>query len=259
MMTYDLREPNELYSYYYFVDDIYVRTWKNFLRNGDAFIDVGANVGFYSAHMASFVGPTGIVLAIEPNPPMCRRLENLARINSFANIRIITQPASDHCFQTKLLVGSDHGLTRLQNSQGIVYGIDVQSQIDVSTTTIDSLLGMLDGRQVRGIKLDIEGHEYHALRGALSVISTYRPLIQMEFNPELMKQFQIDPASLLTLFKDLDYLGVVPAFPRDIVYNKRKIKLRELASTDAVQGIHTDVWWCPKELQPEFESAWDKR
>lgn len=62
-IRFDLREPNECLSFFYFADDLWIRTWKKYLAQGAAFIDVNANVGFYCTHIAKFVGPPGGFLA----------------------------------------------------------------------------------------------------------------------------------------------------------------------------------------------------
>lgn len=58
----------------------------NFLRSGDIFVDVGANVGQLSLAAASEVGPCGRVIAIEPHPKTHRYLVGNIRLNSFNNI-----------------------------------------------------------------------------------------------------------------------------------------------------------------------------
>ncbi len=255
-LRFQLSEPNELFSYFYFVDDLYIRTWQKYLRLGDAFIDVGANVGFYAGHIANYVGADGQVLAIEPNPAMIERLQNVIKINDISNMQLIARAASDGVYTTTLLIGTDHGLSRLKNSTNTVSGIEVANEKQVDTVAIDSLQSQFGGRKVRGIKLDIEGHEYLALRGAIETLTKHRPLVQMEFNPILMGQFGVTAGDLFTLFTGIDYVAKVPQSPRSLIFDKRRVQMREFTLAECASGFASDVWWCPRECEAELLAAW---
>ena len=47
------------------------------LRPGDTFLDIGAYIGWYTAMAACYVGKTGRVITIEPNPALHRRLQDM--------------------------------------------------------------------------------------------------------------------------------------------------------------------------------------
>ncbi len=88
-MSYDLAQPNELYSYYFFGDDQNLRMWARLLQPGEAFFDIGANVGFYTTHMAQMVGPEGLILSFEPNPRIRATLEHNVARNALYNVHIL--------------------------------------------------------------------------------------------------------------------------------------------------------------------------
>lgn len=66
-------------------------TWaiRKILRPGDIFIDIGANIGYFSVLAARLVGPTGRVFAFEPVPPTVERLRHNIKINGVNNITIV--------------------------------------------------------------------------------------------------------------------------------------------------------------------------
>lgn len=254
-MRFDLREPNECYSFFYFADDLWIRSWKNFLSPGDAFIDVGANAGFYCTHVATFVGPSGKVFGVEPNPAMVARLEEAARENALGSMTIVNAAASDFQGDAVLLVGSDHGLTRLQTDANQLTGIEVVTEKNVAVISLDSLAARLDGKPLRGIKLDIEGHEYRALLGGRQLLSRFRPLVQMEFNPTLMRQYGIEPEDIRGLFESLDYVFLAPQPPHSLCFRKSAVALkRYVPGSEGWSG--SDLWACPMECEEDLRNAW---
>src|SRR6185312_15602233 len=59
------------------------------LQPGDTFIDIGANIGYFSLMAAKLVGPAGQVYAIEPWPPTLKILRHNIQLNGFRNIQVI--------------------------------------------------------------------------------------------------------------------------------------------------------------------------
>jgi FkbM family methyltransferase len=132
-----------------------------YLRPGDAFIDVGANIGYYSL-LASLVNEQAPVLALEPHPIASRRLQENASINAFANIRVravavgrISGTAaltSDLVEQNRISVGNEGAV----------------ATVAVPVVTLDAVLPQegIDPADVRLVKIDTEGFEVNVLAGA---------------------------------------------------------------------------------------------
>ena len=55
------------------------------------------------------------------------------------------------------------------------------------------------------IKIDIEGYEFHAIRGAREILSKYHPIVVVEFHPMNWKEIGIDPDQVPRLFAELGY------------------------------------------------------
>ena len=130
---------------------------RDFLRPGDTFVDVGANIGVYSMYAASSVGPNGRVLAIEPHPRTWRQLSENLRVNGYCWAEAICGAASD---KNSMLRLTD---IRSDDQNALVAG----GPIPVMTARLDNLV---PARPVRLLKIDVEGHEAAVLAGAIDVL-----------------------------------------------------------------------------------------
>jgi FkbM family methyltransferase len=137
--------------------------WRLTART-DLALDIGANVGYFAGLLSRRAAET---IALEPHPDIARRLiDNATRWNSVA---VIQSAASERIGTAMLAVprGSDvnHGLATLEATNSPL------QTIEVPTVTIDDVLG---ARSCGVMKLDIEGHELSALRGATQAITESR-------------------------------------------------------------------------------------
>ncbi len=149
------------------------------LRPGDTFVDVGANVGWFSLLAAARVGASGRVLAIEADAANVELLCRSAHQNAFTNLLALPVAASD---RARLLV-----LHRLGGSNGAVFapeGETAPGDRYVSGVPLDGLSGLLDRLDV--LKVDVEGAELMALRGAEGLIRRHRPHVFFEYSPGML-------------------------------------------------------------------------
>lgn len=132
------------------------------LRPGDTVVDVGANVGYFSALAGTLVGPIGRVLAIEPNPRLFHRLEHhLAGQKSGISLQhaaVWNRPQKSAEFH----VATTSGWSSLVRNATFT----LQQTVTVPAWTLDALLPAQNIGRVRLMKLDIEGGEIDALLGA---------------------------------------------------------------------------------------------
>jgi len=157
------------------------------LRPGDSFIDIGANVGVMSFNAADVVGPAGKVASFEPNPRNVSAFRRGLVANGFAHVTLYPLALSDH----------RHMITVSSSSNGKVLGdaTVTQAQDVIQAVTLDEMLAGSD--RVNVIKIDIEGWELPALRGASDILARHQPLVLCEFNPLcLREQGGIDAAEL---------------------------------------------------------------
>jgi FkbM family methyltransferase len=155
-------------------------TLRQVLGAGGTFVDAGANIGWFTLLGASLVGPTGRVVAIEPNPLNVALLRQSARDNGFDNVDVMAVALSD-----------EGGVVALETdgSNGRVIPIEgpptepVAASFVVAAQTLDTILDSFGVTRVDVVKVDIEGAEPLALRGAAKMIARDRPILISEFYP----------------------------------------------------------------------------
>lgn len=161
------------------------RVVSELLSEGDTFVDVGANIGYFAMLAASIVGPTGRVIAFEPNPANCDLVRRSAEANAFAG-RIELHPAAvaERRMQLHLVTpGIDSNGRLATSAEEAVVETDLPS---IEAVTLDETLADLERIDV--IKLDVEGAEARAWQGMQAIIARYRPVLVFEFSPILLRQ-----------------------------------------------------------------------
>lgn len=167
------------------------------LRPGDRVADVGANIGWFSLLAARLVGPAGQVHSFEAN----RETFDLLLANLALNA---STSVAAHC----LAVGEAAGLARIAPREAGNAGADGVELADggadaVPLVRLDEVLA--EG-PLRLIKLDIEGWEAKALRGAEGLLRRAEaPDLVFEFTPEFLSAAGDDPRELVTWLGGLGY------------------------------------------------------
>jgi len=152
------------------------------LRSGDTFVDVGANIGFFTALAASLVGETGKVVAIEPMDKNLQLIHATVRRNRFLQVEIMPYAVSDLPGQVVMSMGMG-----TSNAQIVRKVADASTlPLFAQAKKMDDLLSTLPALDV--LKLDIEGYELRALRGFEVGLARHRPLLLTEFHPKCMRE-----------------------------------------------------------------------
>jgi FkbM family methyltransferase len=174
------------------------------LRRGMGMIDIGANIGVFALQAAARVGPSGYVLAVEPNPANARLIEASRQVNGFDQL-IVCQAAA----------GREIGVLGLHStdSNGTTAPLDraalLQDALTVPALPVDSLVPAQ--RPIDVIKIDVEGAEYLALQGCETILRRWQPFLVSEFSPDLLQSISgINPVDYLHWLLDMDYrIGVI--------------------------------------------------
>ena len=142
------------------------------------FIDCGCNYGFYSFYTASLSEKNEIISVEASKNTLDEFIKNL-NLNSFKNINYFNNAVSNSISQN---VSFHESINDWESSQ-THNNFEFSSEIKVRSITIDNLLqNYFLNDFVVIIKLDIEGNEINAIKGALGIISKSDPLIIMEFS-----------------------------------------------------------------------------
>lgn len=150
-----------------------------FVRPDDVCIDGGANVGLVTLLMAKTVGGGGRVYAVEPGDVYLERLRKNLELNpSLAGVvRIMPVGLSDR--EGMLLWSPDPNAPYNAWFMPFVE-VPVDSAVSLPVTTLDALARSEGLNRLDFVKLDLEGMELWALRGASEVLARYRPAVLFE-------------------------------------------------------------------------------
>lgn len=141
------------------------------LKPGDTFVDVGANIGYFTLLAASCVGQNGWGVAIEASPSIFDLLnENLELNNIGSRVRTVNLAASDQDGTLTVYGGpSDNlGLTTM------VPNHDLQIETTISAKPLKDILTEGEIADARLIKIDVEGLEGPVVRGLLPILGSCR-------------------------------------------------------------------------------------
>ncbi len=152
---------------------------QNYLRPGMTFLDLGAHHGYYTLLASRRVGPRGRVIAFEPSFRERRRLIFHAFLNWCRNVRVEPFALGSREAQGELYV-----VLELQtgcNSLRPPVGTGPTRRVSVAQTTLDLYLERTGIPRVDAMKVDVEGGELEAFRGAAGLLARRpRPVILCE-------------------------------------------------------------------------------
>jgi FkbM family methyltransferase len=143
-------------------------------RSGDCVVDGGAGTGLHAVPLGMLVGTAGHVYCFEPNPAFVGGLaRNLTTAGVINRCSIHAQPVADRDSIVEFQVNPEKGaLSRIVRQPK-----ERSNIIAVSSDTIDNVVG---GSRIDFIKLDLEGADFLAIRGARHAITRGRPPIIFE-------------------------------------------------------------------------------
>jgi FkbM family methyltransferase len=153
------------------------------MQKGETFVDVGANVGYYSLRIAKDYSSKGVkIVAIEAHPGNYEALSKNIELNNFKCVTPIKKAVSDHKgivtlydrVDTRNRIRSE--MYSLSNSffhESKVARLG-RGTLKIECDTLDSIFG---DERIDVMKIDIEGAEIFALEGARNVLKKLRKII----------------------------------------------------------------------------------
>lgn len=182
---------------------------RRFLKSGMTFVDIGANIGWFTLNAAKIVGPAGRVVSFEPRADTHAALSRSLEDNGYLSFCTAYNNAVGRT-PGELLIGwnpqmGNPGGTWLLSEKGLqdAYLNSGAATQKTSVVTLDSIIG---DSHVDLIKIDVEGAEPLALGGAAGVLSNQRPTILCEINPTLLHTVsQTDELSFVQHIESFGY------------------------------------------------------
>jgi FkbM family methyltransferase len=210
---------------------------KQLLRKGDCFVDVGANIGLMSLYASKLVGTKGKVWAFEPNPDTALILEMNIRINNATNIEL-----------SRYAVGKNPGKAliydRWDSNRGSASLIKPEGETashEIEVTTLSEFFKKKikeGGNLPKLLKLDIEGFELEALKGALDLLnSNQAPMLIVECSQQRENTFGKGTDPLYEFLRNLRHYRIFRG-------KKDKSRVSKLVEVLAIEDlpVHDNIY-----------------
>ncbi|NIG54433.1 FkbM family methyltransferase [Chitinophaga sp. Cy-1792] len=182
------------------------------LLNSGVILDIGANVGHYSAMLrdAQINLP---IFAFEPHPKTYLKLKDIAEKRNFTPVCLGAGEASSDTviYDYDGQEGSEHASMYKEVIETLHHGM--AEEIRISMTTLDEFIATNDIDKIALLKIDTEGHERNVLQGATQAIRAGKiDVIQLEFNEMnvISKTFFKD---IIDLLPNYDFFRLLPDGP----------------------------------------------
>ncbi|MGW6506030.1 FkbM family methyltransferase [Streptomyces niveus] len=198
----DTQDLIQRYLYMFGVWEPHMTRWlQGRLRPGDTFIDVGANIGYYSTLAAQLVGDGGRVVAIEASPAFHQKLQQQVLLNKCDNVRAVNCAVSD---ERKMLTFVLASSANMGANSIVPYDGLAESSFEVEAFRLGELLVPVEISTARVIKIDVEGAEGSVVRGMIPMLDKLRPdcEITVEVTPDRMAQLGDSAEELMNTMRD---------------------------------------------------------
>ncbi len=168
------------------------------IKPGMRVLDIGANVGYYTALFSKLTGPTGEVIAFEPEPGNYEYLKQTIQLNGFAQAKPVNAAVAQEPGTTFLyLSDSNQGDHRIYNADASVE----TAKVSVPVVSIDTLVD--SSKPVDFIKMDVQGAEGQVLSGMRETIRrSPSVMLLMEFWPEGLTNAGTSPLEMLQILHE---------------------------------------------------------
>jgi FkbM family methyltransferase len=185
-------------------DRVGMLRWISERYRGGTFLDVGSCIGNHTLFF-SVACEADLVVSFEPVPELFAHQREVIDLNALENVELVNAAVGDHegTVRFQRAARGNAGMGRVSEGGSSGGGLDVR------VTTVDAVLEGRDVPPVRLVKLDVEGYNVPALRGARATLERHKPDVFVECETK---------AALYDAERELGAMG----FSRrtDVVFNK---------------------------------------
>jgi len=213
-------------------EPVITRYFMSGLSSGDTFIDVGANIGYYSLLAAKKVGPSGRIHAIEASPTIFASLERNIGLNPFKNI---------HCANVAITEKPTEVTVYLEDETNLGHTTIMMSEYDKNRHRIEATVEGLPLQEVvpldeilsaRFIKIDVEGAEWPVIQGMKHILPrlSKKTEILLEVNAQAVRQAGGSVEELIELFRHSGLVAfpILNSYSDDMYFNEAESELTPL-------------------------------
>jgi FkbM family methyltransferase len=197
---------------------------ERYLRPGMTAVDAGANIGYFTALFARAVGERGRVYAFEPSPELYARLQRMIAANAIRQAQAFPLGLGEADGEATLYIPpAAYG----NNDPSMVRYIAGMTEARMPVRRLDALADERGWGTIDLLKLDVEGQEAKALRGAGRLLAAGRIRAMLcEFNDPLLRQAGSTAEELYRQVRELGFEDEGGAPPERPVFT-RFLRLRE--------------------------------
>jgi FkbM family methyltransferase len=176
------------------------RLIRDSLQSGMTFVDLGANVGYYTLIGSRLVAPGGRVYAFEPDPGAFEQLCRNVDANHCTNVLAVPNAATEISGQRGFRQ-DPYGAEGFITERG-------SSLLSVEGVALDDFFRGQNWPRIDVIKLDIEGSETAALGGMRAILNMNHDLqLIMEYNSHALERAGSSPQLLAARLEDCGYVS----------------------------------------------------
>jgi FkbM family methyltransferase len=235
-MEVDLAEHmgSRIFWFGYYSRDV-LFAMDRLLKPGMTFLDVGANIGEVTLFAAKRVGPSGTVVAFEPVHCIASCCRTNVHLNDYEWVRVVELGVSDKSGFSPIYNQTEPAEDGfIHNGLSTLYSSEWRSARagKIELITIDEFVAASRLTRIDGIKIDIEGGELAALRGAKKTLDRFRPWLILEIVEENCRWAGYSPGDIIDFLKTLRY-------------EVRRVGRKGRLETLATFGHHQDVICVP--------------
>jgi FkbM family methyltransferase len=174
---------------------------SQFVGEGDTFVDIGANVGYFTLVASRLVGENGHVYAFEPDPVAFSILQRNVRLNGLDNVTLEQKAVSNEPGSIQLFLSEEN-----KGNHQIYETEEKRLAIDVEAVPLDDYFRDYDG-DIDFIKIDTQGAEGVIVQGMDEVLrANPQAVMAVEFWPTGLSGLGTDAADFLALLRSYDFL-----------------------------------------------------
>lgn len=179
--------PGLVGGYY---EKLQLGVYERLSKDAKVIVDVGANIGLYSAIGAKNMKSGGKLFAFEPIPTNSKLLRSNLELNNLSDkVKIAPYAVGEDNRKLELYISEKSGGNHSAGGFGESGYTDV---LEVKQTSIDAYVVRTGIDKVDLMKVDVEGYDGYVLKGSLKTITQSQPALMIECIPKLLKRCDFD-------------------------------------------------------------------
>ena len=203
---------------------------RKIVKPGDVFVDIGANIGYFSLLIATDV-PTAKVISFEPVRDIFQQLKGNTLLNNVKNIIAFNAAVGEVKEEKDIFVSDTDNLGMSSFKQPENFSGKTER---VQVLTLDDWFSRAGLAKIDVIKIDVEGSELNALKGMKQVLQSFKPVVIVEINPGTLSMFGLNSSDIFDYLAGFNFDAFLILESGGIIEWKKK----ELNETANVLFVH---------------------